>query len=450
MGENFIWRDAGRTVLLREGGLHRAVELLGRHGCERFELLATPRSLAAAGELAGAAAAVHEVAPGAVADAAAALRPALDGRLPLVALGGGRVIDCAKALASVLGLEVATLATTMSGAEMTSLHALPAGDAAGDVARTRPRLVIADPELMTDAPEPALRASSMNALAHAADSVYTPLANPVSLFAARRGAELIAAALDRPRDERPRAELALGSLLCGYAIDSALFGLHHVVCQTFARVCGTAHAQTNAAVLPPRDRLAGAARAGADRRDRGRDRLRSRAAARADSRARRRAGRARRARSRRGRRRAGADGDALAARAGQRPGPAGSRGPAGDRRGGLVSGGPVAGRVALVTGASAGIGAATVRALADAGMAVAFSARGPQAVADLEDELTAGRADGARSGRRHGCRRGRRRLPRPGRRRARSGRRAGQQRRPLALAQLPADDRRGLAPAAST
>ena len=250
MGENFIWRDAGRTVLLREGGLHRAVELLGRHGCERFELLATPRSLAAAGELAGAAAAVHEVAPGAVADAAAALRPALDGRLPLVALGGGRVIDCAKALASVLGLEVATLATTMSGAEMTSLHALPSGDAAGDVARTRPRLVIADPELMTDAPEPALRASSMNALAHAADSVYTPLANPVSLFAARRGAELIAAALDRPRDERPRAELALGSLLCGYAIDSALFGLHHVVCQTFARVCGTAHAQTNAAVLP--------------------------------------------------------------------------------------------------------------------------------------------------------------------------------------------------------
>ncbi len=54
------------------------------------------------------------------------------------------------------------------------------------------------------------------------------------------------------------------------------------------------------------------------------------------------------------------------------------------------------GRVALVTGASAGIGAATVRALAGVGMAVAFSARAPQAVAELQEEVTAagGRALG--------------------------------------------------------
>ena len=29
-----------------------------------------------------------------------------------------------------------------------------------------------------------------------------------------------------------------------------MFALHHVVCQTLVRVCGSAHAETNAAILP--------------------------------------------------------------------------------------------------------------------------------------------------------------------------------------------------------
>jgi alcohol dehydrogenase class IV len=114
----------------------------------------------------------------------------------------------------------------------------------------RPTLVIADPEAMTSQPEERLRASSMNALAHGADTLYLPLANPMSEMAALRGAELIATALDQEREGRDRAALALGSLLCGYAIDSAGMGLHHLVCQTLVRLCGTPHAETNAAVLP--------------------------------------------------------------------------------------------------------------------------------------------------------------------------------------------------------
>ncbi len=69
-------------------------------------------------------------------------------------------------------------------------------------------------------------------------------------MAALRGAELIATALDQDREERDSAALALGSILCAHALDSALFSLHHVVCQTVVRVCGTPHAETNAAVLP--------------------------------------------------------------------------------------------------------------------------------------------------------------------------------------------------------
>jgi alcohol dehydrogenase class IV len=114
----------------------------------------------------------------------------------------------------------------------------------------RPRLVIADPEAMTSQPEAELRASSMNALAHGADTLYQPLSNPVSEVAALRGAELIGRALDQAREGREIADLALGSILCGYAIDSAGFALHHVICQTLVRICGTPHAETNAAILP--------------------------------------------------------------------------------------------------------------------------------------------------------------------------------------------------------
>jgi alcohol dehydrogenase class IV len=90
----------------------------------------------------------------------------------------------------------------------------------------------------------------MNALAHAADSLYTPFANPVSRMAALRGAELIATALDQARENRDRAALALGAILSGYAIDSGMFAIHHVICQTLVRICGSPHAETNAGILP--------------------------------------------------------------------------------------------------------------------------------------------------------------------------------------------------------
>jgi alcohol dehydrogenase class IV len=169
---------------------------------------------------------------------------------PLVALGGGRVVDVAKGIASVSGAKVVAVPTTLSGAPMTAIHRLPAGAEERARGMVRPALVIADPEAMTSQPEGELRASAMNALAHGADTLYLPHSNPVSEMTALRGAALIAASLDQEREGRDRAGLALGSLLCAYAIDSAGIGLHHLVCQTLVRVCDTPHAETNAAILP--------------------------------------------------------------------------------------------------------------------------------------------------------------------------------------------------------
>ena len=262
MREGFTWRDAGRTVVFRRGGVAQAVEILREQGVEEFELLSTARALGGldgAGDLAAAASGVHEVLHAQVPAAAASVLDALSpprsagkgARVrPLVALGGGRVVDVAKAAAAVVGAEVAAIPTTLSGAPMTAIHRLPEGAEERARGMVRPSLVVADPGAMTGQEEQALRASAMNALAHGADTLYSPFSNPMSEMAALRGAELIASALDEEREERDRSNLAVGSILCGYAIDSAGLGLHHVICQTLVRLCGTPHAETNAAILP--------------------------------------------------------------------------------------------------------------------------------------------------------------------------------------------------------
>lgn len=249
MNGNFVWRDAGRVVAFQSDGIAKAPQLLREHGFTDFELLSTPRALPGAPELEAAAKAVHAVPSGQVPEAAAAL---LDraGAPQLVALGGGRVVDAAKAVASVSGARVAAIPTTLSGAEMTGIHRLPAGAEDRVGALVRAELVIADPGVMTSLPEKPLRATAVHSLAHGADSLYTPFANPVSQLTALRGAELIAASLDQAPDERDRAALAQGSILGGYAIDSGSFGMHHVICQTLVRICGAPHAETNAVILP--------------------------------------------------------------------------------------------------------------------------------------------------------------------------------------------------------
>jgi alcohol dehydrogenase class IV len=249
VSRDFTWRDADRVVVFRRGAVDGAPQLLDEHGFNSFDLLTTERALLDAPTLGEAAASTHLVDPGQVPETAAALLETARSS-NLVAFGGGRVIDSAKAIAAITGAVVAAIPTTLSGAEMTGIHRLPAGAEERVTGLVRARLVIADPDAMTTHSEARLRASAMNALGHGADSLYTPFANPVSEWTALRGAELIASALDQPRERRDRAALAEGAILCGYAIDSGLFSIHHVVCQTLVRVCGSPHAETNAAILP--------------------------------------------------------------------------------------------------------------------------------------------------------------------------------------------------------
>jgi alcohol dehydrogenase class IV len=168
------------------------------------------------------------------------------GARPLVALGGGRVIDAAKAIGSADGLSVATIATTLSGAELSAHHRPLAGHESGP--RVRPALVVADPALMASQPTPGLAESAMNALAHALEALYTPRANPITEVTAIEAARQLGAGF--ATEEPNRSALALGALLAGHAMGVTGFAVHHVLSQTVVRIAGTPHGATNAAVLP--------------------------------------------------------------------------------------------------------------------------------------------------------------------------------------------------------
>lgn len=243
--EPFHWVDGERLIAFGREVLAEAPALLAERGFEDYALLTTDRALAAAPALEAGAAVVLPVPHAQVPEAAAAVRGSVGGS-PLVALGGGRVIDAAKAIAGADGLECAAIPTTLSGAEITRIHRMPAG--VEHFTLVRPSLVVADPALMASQPARELAASAMNALGHAIEPLYVPSRHPVAELAALRAAEAIACGLTA--GEPDRDELALGALLAAYALGSTGFAVHHVICQTLVRVAGTPHAQTNAVMLP--------------------------------------------------------------------------------------------------------------------------------------------------------------------------------------------------------
>jgi len=246
---HFTWQDGERTIRFGRGTIADAPDLLG----EAYTLLTTERAQAAAPEVVERAGAVHLVGPGQVDALAAELHePVGDARL-IVALGGGRVVDVAKALAGVReGARAAAIPTTLSAAEMTSIHRRPAGLEERSRA-VRPAVVLNDPDLSASQPVTELAASSANALAHAVEAPVTIHASPVPTLAAREAMRLIDVAWLVDGEDPSyvgREQLAQAALLSGYAIDATKYGLSHVLSQTLVRVGGAGHGQANAAVLP--------------------------------------------------------------------------------------------------------------------------------------------------------------------------------------------------------
>jgi alcohol dehydrogenase class IV len=237
--------DGERLVRFGRGVLAEASSLLASRGFDGYALLTTERAEPLASDLVAGAGVVLHVPAGPVPDGAAAVRSDVQG-MAVVAFGGGRVVDVAKAVAGADGVMCAAIPTTLAGSPMTPFHRMPKGAEGGRL--VRPSLVVWDPELHVTLPRGQLVATALNALAHAFESLYGPLANPVAELAALRTAELFEGEL--PREEPDRGAVALGALLGGYAVGTTGFAVHHALCQTTVRTVGLPHAQTNAVVLP--------------------------------------------------------------------------------------------------------------------------------------------------------------------------------------------------------
>lgn len=218
-----------------------------------YTLLTTERALAMAPEVGERAGDIFDVGPGRVDELSSDLVGHVGAPRRIVALGGGRIVDTAKALAAVRAPGrrplVAAIPTTLSAAEMTAVHRRAAYSDTS-LPAARPSLVVNDPALSASQPLVQLAASAANALAHAAEGPATLRASPVPALAGREAARLIGEAYASGAEEPDRETLALAALLSGYTIDSAGYGLHHVLSQTLARVAGVAHGPANAVMLP--------------------------------------------------------------------------------------------------------------------------------------------------------------------------------------------------------
>src|SRR4051794_35236158 len=125
--DGFTWKDGDRTIRFGRGSVATAGELVGTG----YLLLTTARARGSVPALEEAAGAVLEVPSGFVDEISAQLLPQVESArgvsTSLVAIGGGRVIDTAKALAAATGRAVAAIPTTLSAAEMMWLHRPVAG-----------------------------------------------------------------------------------------------------------------------------------------------------------------------------------------------------------------------------------------------------------------------------------------------------------------------------------
>jgi maleylacetate reductase len=173
-----------------------------------------------------------------------------------VAIGGGSTTGLGKAIALDSGLPIVAIPTTYAGSEVTAIYGLTEGGVkkTGRDPRVLPRTVIYDPELTLTLPYAMTVTSAFNAIAHAAEGLYAPDANPVIALMAEEGIRASAAALSPlqadPRNLDARGDALYGAWLCGTVLGAITMGLHHKLCHTLGGSFNLPHAQTHTVVLP--------------------------------------------------------------------------------------------------------------------------------------------------------------------------------------------------------
>ena len=173
-----------------------------------------------------------------------------------VAIGGGSTIGLGKAIALDSGLPILAIPTTYAGSEMTPIYGLTERGIkkTGRDERVLPRTVIYDPELTVTLPAVMSVTSGINAIAHAAEGLYSQTTNPILDLMAQEGIAALGRALPAivagDGLAQARSDALYGAWLCGTVLAGVDMALHHKLCHTLGGSFNLPHAETHTIVLP--------------------------------------------------------------------------------------------------------------------------------------------------------------------------------------------------------
>lgn len=261
--KNFIYNGQAGRVIFGAGSLQHLVREIDALGARKALVLSTPEQRASAemiAELLGPrAAGVFDRAvmhvPIETAREARELARKL-GADCAVAIGGGSTTGLGKAIALDSGLPILAIPTTYAGSEMTPIYGITEAGLkkTGKDVRVLPRTVIYDPELTLGLPVGMSVTSGINAIAHAAEGLYSVDRNPVMDLMAKEGIAAIGRALPAIKklanDTAARSDALYGAWLCGTVLGNVGMALHHKLCHTLGGSFNLPHAETHTIVLP--------------------------------------------------------------------------------------------------------------------------------------------------------------------------------------------------------
>ncbi len=195
----------------------------------------------------------------------------------VVAVGGGSVIDAGKAICILLTNEspinqydginmvkaptiplIAIPTTAGAASEVTSFTMIT------DTAKLKKMVIggqyigakyaLIDPLLTVAMPTALTAATGMDALTHAIEAYLSKAASIPTDINALKAVELISGnlmeAVENGKNIEARTNMLLGSMLAGFAFNSAVLGLVHSIAHPLSVHCGLPHGVANAAVLP--------------------------------------------------------------------------------------------------------------------------------------------------------------------------------------------------------
>jgi maleylacetate reductase len=277
--ETFEFHTQEQEVHFGPGSLSRTGEIVDRLGGKRVFLICTERAKDSpegkrlrdvlGGRLAGSFTGIrtHVV----VETVDAAFRAAGEANADfIVSFGGGSALGTGKALglwrireAEAKGETLGRfphlcVPTTYSGTEMTIIAGQRDEERGqkrpGRDPRILPLCVVYDPEVTLGLPPKVTAESAMNALAHCAEGLYSPVADPVGLAAAKDAAGLIGRSLLRcvrdGNDLEARTWMLKAGFLAGFTVHHTGIGLHHGICHVLGGRYGLGHGVSNTIILP--------------------------------------------------------------------------------------------------------------------------------------------------------------------------------------------------------